>query len=384
VSGRVFVRDSAARRLVAEVTKLKGRALPLVLPPGGYDVVVVEGPLAKRALARVTSVGATVTGASFAPVSLEDAVPRGLLPLTHFPINLGFISPLEINSYAPRVSNNVGVTVLFGRAARIYGAGLSLGGNFVDEELAGAVFGLGFNGAAGPVTGGMFGTANVALSDVTGAQGGVLFNLGTSRTTGAAWAVANVHRSLVGAQLGLVNVALDVSGLQLGLVNIAGTARGAQVGLVNIAEHSTAPIGLASLVGDGQASVGVYGSDLALVGLEARAGGRHLYSQLRGGATPLLGDGRWQPVLTAGLGASTGSLPAAIGALSLELDVSGGVMGAAPLGTALVRARLRPAPFVSLSAGPELRVAPRAPAGAVAAAVGGAAVLPGFVIGLSL
>ncbi len=394
IAGRVYVRDSGERRLIAEVTKLKGAQMPLVLPPGGYDVVVVEttmsGAQAKKASARVTSQGVVVDVGSFVGVSLEEVIPRGLLPLTYFPINLGFVSPLEVNSYADRVENNLALTLLFGRTARLYGTGLSLGGNLVDERMVGAVFGLGFNGTLGPATGGMFGTANVALSDMTGVQGGLLFNMGAAQTTGAAWAVANVHRAFTGAQLGLVNIAGDVTGAQIGVVNIARHVTGTQFGVVNIAKSSAIPVGVASIIGDGQLGLGLLTSDLSLLGLEARAGGRYVFTQVRAGATPLLAqpkagatsDSLWMPVVTAGLG---GTIPVNDW-LFVDVDAGVGAAGLTPLVSTGARLRVKPVPMLSLFAGPELRVVP---AGALsvqpwALDAGDVTLWPGLVLGLSL
>jgi hypothetical protein len=386
VAGRVFVRD-AERRLVAEVTKLKGFALPLALPPGGYDVVVVEGASASRARARVTSQGAVVAREALSPVDIEEAVPRGLLPLTHFPINLGFVSPLEINSYAPRVENNVGISLLFARVARLTGASLALGGNFVDERMMGAVFGVGFNGVTGPATGALLGGTNIALSDVDGAMGGIFFNLGTARTTGAAWALANIHNRFTGAQIGLVNVADTMTGVQLGLVNIANVAVGSQIGVVNIANSSTAPLGVASFVKDGQASVGVFGSDLSLLGLEGRAGGRHVWTWLRAGASPLLRpDATWLPVVQGGLGVTIPAGDTIAGPAFVDVDAGVGGVALSPMGSVGLRLRFSPAPLLDVSIGPELRLVDPAVVRASpwATDVGGAALWPGVVVGVSL
>ena len=387
VAGRVYVRDAAERRLVAEVTKLKGFALPLALPPGGYDVVVVDGAHAARASARVTSQGAVVARDAFSPVDIEEAVPRGLLPLTYFPINLGFVSPLEINSYAPRVENNVGVSILFARAARLTGASLALGGNFVDERMVGAVFGVGFNGVTGPATGALLGGTNIALSDVDGVMGGIFFNLGAAHTTGAAWALANVHNGFTGAQIGLVNVADTMTGVQLGLVNIANVAVGSQIGVVNIANSSTAPLGVASLVRDGQASVGVFGSDLSLVGLEGRAGGRHVWTWLRAGASPLLATtASWLPVVQGGLGLTVPAGHTIAGPASVDFDVGVGAVGLSPMGSLGLRLRFSPAPLLDVAVGPELRVIDPAVVRTApwAVDIGGAALWPGVVVGVSL
>jgi hypothetical protein len=382
VGGRVFVRDLGERRLVAEVTKLKGFALPLALPPGGYDVVVVEGTQAARATARVTAQGAVVSAATLDPVDLESAVPRGLFPLTRFPINFAFVSPLEINSYAPRVENNLSLSLLFGRAARINGATLAVGGNFVDEQLTGTAMAVGFNGVSGPVHGAMLGGSNIALSDVTGVMGGAFFNLGQARTVGAAWAVANVHHDITGVQFGLVNVADTVTGAQVGLINIARTSTGTQLGLINLARTSTAPIGVISLVRDGQLGAGLFASDFALLGIEARAGSPHVFTQVRAGATPLLrSDGGVVPVVSLGLGTSW-----AFDRAGIDVDLSAGLAGPAPFAALGTRLRWRPTPLVSLSIGPEVRVlaAHSVQTQPWAIKAGSAIIWPGLVVGVGL
>ena len=381
VGGRVFVRDVGERRLVAEVTKPRGFPLPLALAPGGYEVVVVDGATASRATTRVTSRGAHVSSSSLSPVDLESAVPRGLLPLTRFPINLGFVSPLEINSYAPRVENNLGLSLLFGRSARLQGAALAVGGNFIDERLTGVAMGLGFNGASGPVTGALLGGANVALSDVTGVMGGLFFNLGTGHTTGAAWAITNIHNSITGAQIGLINVADTVTGAQIGVINIANVSTGAQIGVINLANHSTAPLGLLSLVRHGRASIGVFASDFTLLGVEARAGSEHLFTQVRAGATPWLVPGATLPVASLGVGTAI----ALRDDIAIDLEGNIGFAGLNPFSSVGTRVRWRALPLLTLSAGPELRVLDahglHLP---TSLAVGPLALSPGIVIGVGL
>lgn len=374
VEGRVFVRDGE-QRLLAEVTKAKGEALPLALPApaqksssgGAWDVVVVDGHLALQA----KSSGGRLSRKDFAEIDLEDAVPRGDLPVTHFPINISFVSPLEANSAAPRVENQLGLALLFGRSARLSGFDLAVGGNFVDERMRGGMVALGFNGTNGPAAGALVAAANVALSDVTGIMGG-LFNLGAG--------------TLHGAQIGLVNVGNDVTGAQVGLVNIADTAV-TQVGLINIASSTTVPVGVVSVVKDGQASVGVYGSDLALVGAEARVGGRYVWSEFKVGANPLLAQ---QPlsVVSAGLGGTVelGDTQFGDGFVDISGDV--GVVGSGnAFGAVGARLRLRPAPFVNISAGPELRLLQThdLTPSRMSVAVGDDVVLwPGLVVGVSL
>jgi hypothetical protein len=369
VDGRVFVRvgdHTGDRAVVAEVGKRAGAPLTLAVPRGTFDVVVVRDRTAASARVVVAADVATVHRAALTPIDLEDAVPRGLLPLTQFPINLAFVSPLEINAYAPRVENRLGLALLFGSAARLTGAGLALGGNWVDERVVGGLFALGFNGVRGPSAGALLGGANLALADMTGAMGALFVNLGAAHTTGAAWAVANVHRGLTGAQVGLVNIAGDVVGAQVGLVNIADRVTGAQVGLVNIARSSTVPIGLASLVADGAWALGVASSDLAVVGGFARAGSRFVFTEVRAGATPAswlsssspVGDGGWVPVVSLGLGGTVPLGATFAGPAFVDVTLHGGIAGSrrAPFAELGAILRVRPLPWLALVAGPSLRL----------------------------
>lgn len=367
VNGRVFVRDAKERTLLAEVTKTSGSSLPLALPRAEYDVIVVDGHLAEQALSK----GGTLSRKDFHAVDLEEAVPRGDLPITHFPINISFISPLEANSAADRVENQLGLALLFGRSARLSGVDLAVGGNYVDERVRGGMLAIGFNGANGPVSGAMLAASNLALSDVNGVMGGV-FNLGTG--------------VLRGAQIGLVNVGNVVDGAQVGLINIADTAA-AQVGLINISSSTTAPVGVLSLVKDGQASIGVTGSDFALVGAEARVGGRYLWTELKAGVNPLLSTTPLA-VLGGGFGGTVELGDTVFGDGFIDVSADVGVVGSKNVfGAAGARLRLRPAPFVQVSAGPELRLLDATGLNATRMAVPVAdhvVLWPGVVVGVSL
>lgn len=373
--GRVYVRDSE-KRLLLEVSKEAGTALPLALPEvkGDYDVVIVDGNEAWSATARAQAHQTTLRKRDVKEIDLEKAIPRGDQPLTFFPINMAFVSPLEANSFGERVENQLGLAVLFGKSARLTGVDLALGGNFVDERLRGAMIAVGFNGTNGPAYGALIAASNVALADVTGFMGG-LFNLGTGDTHGA--------------QVGLVNIGNAVNGAQVGLVNIARTAT-TQVGLVNIASSTTVPVGLVSVIGDGQATVGLTASDFALVSAFARAGGRYLWSEVSAGASPLLtSSGSTVPILGIGVGGTVelGDLGKLLGRGFIDVDGKGGVVGLDPYAAVGARLRVRPVPFVALSAGPELRLLSThglAVNGVHFDVADEVALWPGFVVGVSL
>ncbi|HEY1099839.1 MAG TPA: hypothetical protein VGF99_12970, partial [Myxococcota bacterium] len=189
------------------------------------------------------------------------------------------------------------------------------------------------------------------------------------------------------AQLGLVNIADHVTGAQVGLVNIARTSTGTQLGLVNLADSSTAPIGLVSLVRDGQYGVGVVASDLTLLGIEARAGSRHVFTQVRVGANPWLSSTGMLPVGQLTIGATLPLLTGE-GRTGVGIDVDGGVglIGLQPYSTIEARVRWRALEHFEISVGPELRVLGRhghLPLDNVVVA-GDVAIWPGVVVGVGL
>ncbi len=215
------------------------------------------------------------------------------------------------------VQSAVGVNVVRGR---MDGAQLAVGANTVAGSVSGAQLSVGANVATGSVRGAQLSVgANVAAGPVRGLQAAVGANVamdvsGMQLSSGVSYA-----RHIAGGQLSLINVGGEVDGAQVGLVNIAGRVDGAQVGLLNISGGTEGEsVGLLSFVGNGQAHVQVWSSDVALTNVGFKLGGRHLYTLLTAGFTPPLDGERRHWTLGAGFG---GHIP--IGRFYVDVDLLG-------------------------------------------------------------
>jgi hypothetical protein len=268
----------------------------------------------------------------------------------HRPVSISFVPGFSTNgSQARDVSSNFSLNIIGGCLGRLHG--VELGGvfNIEEEEVlgyqaAGAVNVLGgdFGGlqqaGAANVVGGEFagvqqaGVLNVVAGDmlilqqagavnivggdfagvqqagavnVVGGDGGVLQMAGAVNIAGQdfagvqmAGAVNIAAEYLGGLQLSTVNIAEEFSGAQVGVVNIAGTGRGLQLGVVNIAEEMDVPIGLVSIVENGQFHVNAWASEFSLANIGIKTGSRTIYNVFTLGWQP---DGDSNRLL-AGLG----------------------------------------------------------------------------------
>ena len=156
-----------------------------------------------------------------------------------------------------------------------------VGGNVKILQQAGAL-----NLAGGSVVGvQMAGAFNVAGGDVAGAQISGALNLAGGRATGLQMA-------------GAVNIANEFSGAQVSVINIAGKGRGLQLGVVNVADDVDVPIGLVSIVRNGQFHVNVWSSEASLVNVGLKTGSKAIYNVFALGLRPAGDSTR----LMAGLG----------------------------------------------------------------------------------
>lgn len=97
----------------------------------------------------------------------------------------------------------------------------------------------------------------------------------------------SVSREMRGLQLALVNVGGDVSGAQVGLINIADTVRGTQLGLLNVSKAMKGlPLGLLSFEEGGPFHLETWASDIQLLNVGVKFGGRHTYTTLFAGLGP--------------------------------------------------------------------------------------------------
>jgi hypothetical protein len=268
----------------------------------------------------------------------------------HRPVSISFVPGFSTNgSQARDVCSNFSLNVIGGNLGRLHG--VEFGGVFNIEEgealgyqAAGAVNVLGgdFGGlqqaGAANIVGGDFagvqqaGALNVVAGDmmilqqagavnivggdfagvqqagaanVVGGDGGVLQMAGAVNIAGQdfvgvqiAGAVSIAAEYIGGLQLSTVNIAEEFSGAQVGVVNIAGTGRGLQLGVVNIAEEMDVPIGLVSIVENGQFHVNAWASEFSLTNIGIKTGSRTIYNVFALGWQP---DGDSNRLL-AGLG----------------------------------------------------------------------------------
>ena len=153
--------------------------------------------------------------------------------------------------------------------ARLDGLDISVAASWVTESVNGVQVTSGFNYAGADLRGLQISAgANVTRGRVMGVQVSSGLNYGAS---------------VEGAQIGIVNVGGHVDGAQIGIVNIARRVRGAQIGIVNVAQDSSAPVGLVSLVRDGQHHVALWSSDSAPVNVGVKLGGKYVYGLVTAG-----------------------------------------------------------------------------------------------------
>lgn len=122
----------------------------------------------------------------------------------------------------------------------LVGAQLSVAG-IIDGNVKGVQYNWLLSTAGGRVQGLQWSGVNMAGS-YEGAQLGLL-NYVESPSVGGRFAVANIALSEIhGADIGAVNYAARVDGVQIGLVNVAEHLHGVQIGLVNVAPNGFLPV----------------------------------------------------------------------------------------------------------------------------------------------
>jgi hypothetical protein len=339
LQGSISVREPDSR-LVAELRKAPGHPIELGLEPGTYLVtmagqdVVFEasvelqkgqraelGKLQFRArpveLARAR--GNQPEAAVAAPVA---PAPAPLPPLRRVPFSVG-VFPMVGAGAPERLDKNVAISLIADRAAQVHGLQLSLGANWVDEELRGMQATVGANIVAGPVTGYQTAVganvargrvrgvqtatgANFAGADLVGWQGAAGMNVvtGSARGVQAAAGANWVHRDLAGlqlasgfngvagtargGQLAVVNYADELAGAQVGVLNTARVSRGLQLGVVNISDEDRGvPIGLVSYARrNGMLHAQAFATETAAANVAFKIGGRNVYNTFAAGIRP--------------------------------------------------------------------------------------------------
>jgi hypothetical protein len=278
-------------------------------------------------------------------------------PRRYLPINLGLFPKVQTNDLVGGdVDNTFSFALAAGRTARLNGVALALGGNWATDtvkglqlavggnlaraDVSGTQMSVGGNWATGEVDGlqmsvglnvarkgGLAGqmtvggnVSNASLSgmqlavggnwvegDFGGWQSAVGVNYVKDRMAGLQMAVGlNYAATARGTQLSLLNVGGDVKGMQLGLVNVAGKMNGLQLGIVNVADEmeSGVPVGMLSIVRNGQFHVEAFGNDVNFANAAFKVGSRTFYTTVvvgMGHTTGSQGPSHW--TLGFGLGA---------------------------------------------------------------------------------
>jgi hypothetical protein len=238
------------------------------------------------------------------------------------PVSIAFVPGFSTNGPAsPYISSNFSLNVIGGYLGQVHGVELGgvfnldedevvgyqaagainiVGNEFAGAQMAGAANVLGgcFGGlqmaGAANVVGGCFtglqmaGAVNVVGNEVYGAQLAGAVNVAGGHVSGAQLAgAANLARVATGLQMaGAVNVAEEFDGAQIGVVNICGNGHGLQLGVVNVAEDVDFPIGLVSIVENGQFHVNVWASDFSLVNVGIKTGSKTIYNVFMLGCQP--------------------------------------------------------------------------------------------------
>lgn len=129
---------------------------------------------------------------------------------------------------------------------------------------------------------------NFAAGNVRGVQLSGLGSNDADDVFGLQFAgIVNSSRTLSGVQVGLVNVSGDVAGAQVGLINIGSTVRGTQLGLLNFATRMKGvPLGLASFEEGAPFHLETWASDIQLLNVGVKFGGKSTYTTLLAGMGP--------------------------------------------------------------------------------------------------
>ena len=350
VEGRLFA-WSAARTLLLEVYKARGKRLFLALPPGAYRLELSRPPHFYSASVAARAGGSQAIGAaSFREVPREETLARGVIEVVEVrPFSASVVPPISTNGRRRRgpIENHLSVSVLYddpdlltglelgllGVGARARATGLQLATVFTSSgELAGVqasgianvarTLGTGLQVTLGANSVGetllglqLAGAANYAR-EFAGGQLSFGLNLAASRARGVQGGAVNWARELGGAQLGFVNLARDVRGAQIGGLNVAaGRVRGLQLGIVNYAEEADFSLAALGVTKKGGAHVVLTFSELVLPEIALRLEANYNYSFVSVGFAPLR-----ERAYTLGTGIG-GKIPLYAPWLWLDIDV---------------------------------------------------------------
>lgn len=233
------------------------------------------------------------------------------------PFNVSLVPGVSVGDAVAKASgkkviNNVALSLIAGRAARLNGvewAGLA---SLYSEDVRGAQFSGLANLVGGGANAAQFagllnivsddarvaqfgGVLNITGDDARGAQFAGLLNVVADDFVGAQFAgtVNLVGEDLAGAQFGgLANVVGGESrGLQIAPANVASEVRGVQIGVVNVAEeHTGVPIGLVSYVRNVGLRYDLWVDETGMVSAAVRTGNRLFSNHLGVSVAPFGGE----------------------------------------------------------------------------------------------
>lgn len=340
ISGRLYVQDAVAGRLVAEASKRSGNELTLAIPPNTYVVDLQSGTEIFRASTPVSRGRTVFLGRSeFQPVAFERTALRGeggaagagataaavgaagssesaAAPgatgtgadysgdsgftgpgswwyfsdgsTYHVPLSLGVVPgvrllPREEPPPAEESVEHISLGLLIGEADRVDGVMLSTLVNIGRDSLRGYQGSYIGNLVRGSVWGvqhaGLF---NMVDGGMNGLQAAGIFNMLDDGIIGVqAAGIFNMAGGEVqGVQAaGVFNQASRFEGAQVGLANIASSGSGLQAGLVNIAGSlDGVPVGLINVIGDGIISPGFWLGRADTVWASLQLGTESLYT----------------------------------------------------------------------------------------------------------
>jgi hypothetical protein len=241
----------------------------------------------------------------------------------HRPLSVSFVPGISTNgNEAPNVSSDYSFNIIGGQLGTLQGIELGVGYNYEEDDVLGYqaagvlsrvggdfaglqhagvvnIVGHEFGGVqtagAANVVGGCFGglqlagATNVVGGCFTGIQAAGAVNVTGAEVYGAqlAGAVNVAGRHVWGAQLaGAANIAEEFTGAQIGAVNICGIGHGLQLGLVNVAKDVDVPIGLISIVENGQFHVNAWASEYSLLNFGIKTGSKSIYNIVTLGCRP--------------------------------------------------------------------------------------------------
>lgn len=233
----------------------------------------------------------------------KPAAVKGDSSYHHVPVSLWLIPHVGTSSLAnDRMETNLALSLGASGYGRLRGLDMGVGGSWITERMSGAQLTVGANVVGQSASGVQLAVgANVVGQNANGVQLAVGANVAPRHVTGLQVSSGYNHAgSLRGVQLGLINYGGEVAGSQIGLINIGGKVRGTQLGLLNLSEDVDAPVGLISLVKNGQQHLELWSSDSAPLNVGLKLGSRHVYSLLAAGYQPQGETKRW--MLGFGLG----------------------------------------------------------------------------------